>query len=1522
LQLIKIANSIVAHALFTKYTKMPNPSKRKNNNIDGSQSTRSKDDTSNVESAQKARLRKELDTLHQEMEVARYATLETGHQKRKVPKNQSKARTRQRKKLEKIDHEEIFAYDELGDDVPIRGAAAAHTADVINGSLIFGVPGKPDKQQDGSDDENDFSEDQQSDDDSKYEDENDGSSASEDMDDSETMEDNVDEDFDDDDDDDDLEALDEAEDTDNGLRAKNGPVADDLNANENGGKQSGKKRKNKFQGMSNKRRRYRMRNFKSFRMAQRHGEALGAHARGNPALAIQKLKAIAQDHPSAPQIYSSLGMIYEEMLQDQKAKSNGNRDGLKVVDGLDQGQEDDSSSLIALATKMYGSFHVAAYLCTKDYALWERAANAAVEISALHSEMMSASDASNAVREYHRSAKVRWLSEAKSDYYRATKLNPPGVEVACKLAATLVELGHLSEALTLLTDLKNHADKAPSFNASHGAWLLYADLMLQIGHECSKWNSGNQSNGNHMFRRWLRKMSKTFNWEERRLQALVKALEAAAGSNNCGELLSWMQERASSMSSNMGNGLRVQSGFNEITDAEIEAEKEIAMRRNTEELEDFDRVTAEMKAITDLKGAQARKKERENLLEAQRTRLESIEEHQTMVREEDGSTPLDTGYETGAILPISSSCRTVCTIATDLVRQALSTGITTVGKLACEAFSSYLRERSGIIEKRIAERQASSRSSLDGDEKYRHQDYDIVEELSDGYISDVAFSDDEELNDSNNSALLQSLKYGSLPPELRFLYGICLAAEGRKRFLAMRCIESVNSIDIENLDWFNEDINDTAAVQDTSWQVLLKCTTAPLTRTAAYALLGDVLKKRLLDVPLHDLSCLLSEHVRCLIDLGIVKEALAEQSKNSLQSRRRRLVIDVLVTAARFQLQHVEETMTASLDSERGQKKELVLNLLDSLTAYLRALWNIDSRAAVCTSCREILFSLAVAIRLLLVFEKDSQEMDMYRITTKIEAAVSILCGVPSLQSTDKELYPIANLRILPFDSSFQSDTLKKLSLRVHNCAVATNCSHFSGWESSEFSTALLKSVDIPYFSGISVEDGHTFGILNDRWVSILTRQWETLAMILPNFRLFDFAEQFKAASTRDRYVEVRKSMEEAADRDKLCIYGEESGVEILLSYSELSLRLAAISIASNQDLSSRMLYKALSIILPLSQFSLHQELWTSTLGTVAASQTGLIEWRPITTRTDGTVLPSYLLPNESRSKGKTIESSLDQWFDWENEQSPLANLIPIEPGTLLSLWRMFTEKIPSSSEKSIVAMQQLDEALKQMRLCFSEQAVENQSLTVAAKLLDVATSTDCANPFLCIFQAARFARHSRKGGTSSDVFKVPLAPEFECTSRDVIAILGRAGCLQSLYCFHEAAFLYSYIARVCAVHRKSEIVSVDWNDLWKTLSIFNYNQTVRLRASFRVVVKEHGIKDEPLFIWKGSVIEELNSARIDGLALQPPSEHVASVPCVLPPFEEVHPGSGCKIDLNNLGAPDDKSKVATGEPIAEVVAV
>ena len=165
---------------------------------------------------------------------------------------------------------------------------------------------------------------------------------------------------------------------------------------------------------------------------------------------------------------------------------------------------------------------------------------------------------------FHQAERTQWLEEAKEDFVTADNLRPPGISVPCKLAHTQMELGNISEALTILTDLKNKSQleseniaKAgkrhrTELERSFAAWLLYADLMLIIGHECKQWNRGIHTNENYMFRRWLRKYCDTFHWQERRCQALCMALEAAAGTKACEKLMLWIQERTHQMRSNDG----------------------------------------------------------------------------------------------------------------------------------------------------------------------------------------------------------------------------------------------------------------------------------------------------------------------------------------------------------------------------------------------------------------------------------------------------------------------------------------------------------------------------------------------------------------------------------------------------------------------------------------------------------------------------------------------------------------------------------------------------------------------------------------------------------------------------------------------------------------------------------------------------------------------------------------------------------------------------------------------------------
>ena len=425
---------------------------------------------------------------------------------------------------------------------------------------------------------------------------------------------------------------------------------------------------------------YRLSNFKSHRMAQAHGLALGAYARGLNKTSVGTLQEVAEAAPTAPQIYSSLGLVHQNLGEEKKKiheellkrweierrereklrmEKNLNLDqdsvdGYKEEYSLHEGdrvksQEEEIRKQqrgveakhlgvrIKLATKTFASYHVAALLCKMDYMLWLKAGDAAMEVANLHSYSLTLSpyfddvnelekkqnEDSNSISEksddkesdfvnqshlsedegkntndtdkingihrsnnskkittheeyihHHTTQKRYWIEQAKDDYHSADLLHPPGITVPAKLAAAHMELGNLSEALTLLTDLKNasfaavrtrdskrdeeldgnvqhvssnersHYRERTELEKSYPAWLFYANLMLTIGHECTQWNQGNHSNENYMFRRWLRKYSESFDWRERRLQVLCLALEAAAGSKACSKIVKWTKLRA------------------------------------------------------------------------------------------------------------------------------------------------------------------------------------------------------------------------------------------------------------------------------------------------------------------------------------------------------------------------------------------------------------------------------------------------------------------------------------------------------------------------------------------------------------------------------------------------------------------------------------------------------------------------------------------------------------------------------------------------------------------------------------------------------------------------------------------------------------------------------------------------------------------------------------------------------------------------------------------------------------------
>ena len=501
------------------------------------------------------------------------------------------------------------------------------------------------------------------------------------------------------------------------------------------------KRKSKRRPIRKKRTIYRLRDFSSHRLSLRHGEALGAHVRGDSETAVQKLREVARAAPGAPQVYSSLGMVYESMLEELEKEMAKGGDGDDVIPSRQKKR-------LELAHKTYASLHVAAVLCKRDFTLWERSGDTAMRLVEMYNNMMS-HGSTYSERDLSENNDVDWDKERKgwiehalSAYSAADNLRPPGVDVPCKLARVHIEKGNFMDALTILSGLRNRGSS--DMEGSYPCWILYADLMMKIGFECKRWNEGSSSGQSYMAKRWLRKHSSTFDWKERRLQALCLALEAAAGSKSCAELSQRMKKRtkqlfvdaaekdigqdvnndtddidaADATRNSNGKGPAFSDENDEHTDdstepaaskLNYEEERTNLVKRNEFELQKFDWKSNSMNLVENSHVHKDRMVARAAL----------VEKHRKSVRElakrifNDGLQTSTASFanvesqnasdeDAGALnLPLQASCATVCQIAALLLTQCVHSELYEDGLVVARSVLSYYKERIARNKRRI-----------------------------------------------------------------------------------------------------------------------------------------------------------------------------------------------------------------------------------------------------------------------------------------------------------------------------------------------------------------------------------------------------------------------------------------------------------------------------------------------------------------------------------------------------------------------------------------------------------------------------------------------------------------------------------------------------------------------------------------------------------------------------------------------------------------------------------------------------
>ncbi len=538
-----------------------------------------------------------------------------------------------------------------------------------------------------------------------------------------------------------------------------------------------------------KRAMHRLREFASQRLAEKHGEAIGAHIRGMSETAVQKLREVAKAAPGAPQVYSSLGMVYESMLNETEGVG-----GSSTTQEDEEGESEVNSRLdllqrrMELAHKTYASYHVASLLTKRDFVLWEKSGDAAMKVANIYSDIidfmaknpisnldprqfsMPAVDTTSTRKQGFnlfagavkwRAEQQEWMDHALSAYQSSDNIRPPGVDIPCKLAQMHISLGRYIDALSILTDLRNKASGKASeqgaesrrseMEGSYPCWLLYADLMMKIGFECKQFSEGICHNQNYMFKRWLRQNSKDFDWRERRLQALCLALEAAAGSASCVKLVKWMRERADVyIVKNGKDGLDVENdedcadnepeNAKEVTEKDYpieskftyEEERERLLNMHIVELQKFDQMTKEMKLIGESQIFNDRTAARALLLDKHRAAMKVLALRK--YTEEQQKTPENDERETQNLLeslPLQGSFTTVYDIASLLLKQCIELKCFDGGLLTIQSVMDYSRERVSRYEHKLElQRNIAKASNSRQDLVQPNFNYDQVRRIS------------------------------------------------------------------------------------------------------------------------------------------------------------------------------------------------------------------------------------------------------------------------------------------------------------------------------------------------------------------------------------------------------------------------------------------------------------------------------------------------------------------------------------------------------------------------------------------------------------------------------------------------------------------------------------------------------------------------------------------------------------------------------------------------------------------------
>jgi len=772
-------------------------------------------------------------------------------------------------------------------------------------------------------------------------------------------------------------------------------------------------------------------------------------------------------------------------------------------------------------------------------------------------------------------------------------------------------------------------------------------------------------------------------------------------------------------------------------------------------------------------------------------------------------------------------------------------------------------------------------------------------------IDDSVISDDEVLGQSD--VLLQFLEKKLLPTEIQVLYGFHAIGEGGRNFLALGCLKKIYQLLPRTLTESAADFTDTFLDPSDSRMLFWLSAKSRLDQQSSLALLAEILESnRAYSKFAESLKDMFTSHLNEFKSVSDFQGTSIEKIVREAEK------VKIIIACAKLRIVGPEQvalsksTASGSLPKEASQE---ALVVVDMLLEFRSSLWSgFRPGNGITNSSIELVQLLWRAFQIQRNVDLDAVE----HVFRSLQKVVSLIFECELDLDHPSEQTKSINWTTLPISSSWQDSKQQELSRMCYNFCVSLVVFQYHGWSKDEFTPAHLGNRLNPGFMGIRVHNGRVHGFISDETEIELCMVW-AIASHLQQLADIDLLECFRKVKSETWYEATMNQLKSLGDNE-VSSFAEKEALCLLLMFSHFALRCG---LACENECKGKLFEAAISVLLPLAQFCVTEDLWDSNIGKKAVKPEELYVLENIMTasrtmidRKDSSGVSAMFQPSNNgtvtprtRSRRNASARNDDEEFNWDQIQ----NFVKVSVEVLDQEWKkasdhqeLVTDSQPTTT--SIDAMQRLNVALSQLKGCCTLQGIQKASISVSIALLDLARLEQCSNPFHCLHHAASFASHGPRGGDNDEPFRATLPDPNECTALEALMILARADCLHGIHFVEEAVFLCSFVARVCKNHRQTENAPPFATTKWRVVSIQTYTTSVFINSTIDWL-REHDERKVSGLGWDVDVREELKKGRIDAQSVsgtvisstenylcevgQPPSELVQNSHMQEPSFEQ-----------------------------------